>query len=127
MSRNGDARDASRSPAVEAHSPAGQVLACEGACAGSTGVQGARDADRCPSAHGAALDRPGESTEPVADEERLLTPDEVAHWLGVRRQWVYDSVRAGDLGHVRLGRYMRFQRTEIRRFVRAQEVAGRRR
>jgi len=38
--------------------------------------------------------------------ENLLTPDELAVHLKVRRSWVYS--RAEDLGVFRLGKYLRF-------------------
>jgi excisionase family DNA binding protein len=35
---------------------------------------------------------------------RLLEADEVARYLGMRTDWVYQEVRAGRLPHIRLGR-----------------------
>lgn len=38
----------------------------------------------------------------------LLTADEVAALLGVKRSWVYAEARAGRIPHLMLGRYTRF-------------------
>jgi len=47
--------------------------------------------------------------------EVLLTADEVAHILRVPRSWVYSHLR--DLPVIRLGRYVRFRRSEINGFL----------
>jgi excisionase family DNA binding protein len=41
--------------------------------------------------------------------ERLLTAEQVAALLGVKRGWVYAQARADRIPHVRLGRYTRFR------------------
>jgi excisionase family DNA binding protein len=43
----------------------------------------------------------------------LLTADEVAALLGVKRSWVYAEARAGRIPHVRLGRYTRFSADSV--------------
>jgi excisionase family DNA binding protein len=44
---------------------------------------------------------------------RLLTVDEVAERLGVRKEWVWAQARAGRIPHVQLGRYRRFREEAI--------------
>lgn len=56
----------------------------------------------------------------VADrssDERLLTADEVAELLGVTPAWVYEQSRAGRIPTVRLGRYRRYRREAIGRWI----------
>ena len=45
----------------------------------------------------------------------LLTVDEVAHVLRVPRSWVYSHLEM--LPTIRLGRYVRFRRSEIDEFL----------
>jgi excisionase family DNA binding protein len=45
----------------------------------------------------------------------LLTADEVAQILRVPRSWVYSHL--SDLPVIRLGRYVRFRRSEINSFL----------
>jgi excisionase family DNA binding protein len=55
------------------------------------------------------------SNAPLA--EPLLTAADAAKLLAVRPGWVYAAVRAGNLPHVRLGRQVRFLRTDLEAFV----------
>jgi len=57
--------------------------------------------------------------------ERLLSPQEAADLLGVPRSWVYEKVRLGHLPHVRLGRYVRFERCTLEAWLSCQRVEGR--
>ncbi len=56
-------------------------------------------------------------------DERLMTAEQVADRLGVRRDWVYRQSRSGFLPVIRLGRYHRFRREAIEDWIRAQERA----
>ena len=51
--------------------------------------------------------------------ERLLTPAQVAEWLGVSDAWVLDhaSRRRPYLPSVKLGKAVRFQREDVERFI----------
>jgi len=49
--------------------------------------------------------------------EPLLTPNEAAELLAVRISWIYDGVRAGRLPCVRVGRHVRFLRTDLERWI----------
>lgn len=51
-------------------------------------------------------------------EEPLLTVHEVARLLRVRERWLYDATRRGDFPCVRVGRYLRFRRDEVERWIR---------
>lgn len=43
----------------------------------------------------------------------LLTVDDVCRLLKVKRSWVYDAAERGDLPVVRLGRQLRFRRSDL--------------
>ena len=52
--------------------------------------------------------------------ERLLTPKEVAVWLGVAPPWVLDHAsgrRRPQLPSVKLGKVVRFRREDIEKFI----------
>ena len=51
--------------------------------------------------------------------ERLLTPVQVAEWLGVSVAWVLDhaSRRRPHLPSVKLGKVVRFRREDVENFV----------
>lgn len=53
------------------------------------------------------------------DLEPLLTADELADWLNVTKEWIYDEVQKGALPHVRLGRMLRFERRQIEAHIEA--------
>jgi excisionase family DNA binding protein len=50
-------------------------------------------------------------------EEPLLTPADAARLLVVKTSWIYEAVRDGRLPCVRIGRHIRFLRTDLERFV----------
>jgi excisionase family DNA binding protein len=56
--------------------------------------------------------------------EKLLTPSEVARWLGVSAAWVRDHAtrKQPQLPTVRLGKLMRFRAEEIDKFLTEQEI-----
>jgi excisionase family DNA binding protein len=53
----------------------------------------------------------------------LITPDDVCALLKVTKDWLYDQVQARRIPHVRLGRHLRFRRSEVLDYVRANSVA----
>jgi len=50
-----------------------------------------------------------------APESILLDADELSQILRVPRSWVYSHLR--ELPVIRLGRYVRFKRSEVERFL----------
>jgi excisionase family DNA binding protein len=56
--------------------------------------------------------------------ERLLSADEVAELLSVPVTWVRERTRAGHLPHVRLGRYVRYERNEVMAWL-SEQTSGR--
>lgn len=58
------------------------------------------------------------STPPNASlAEPLLRPTEAAALLAVRTSWIYEAVRARRLPCVRVGRHVRFLRSDLERWV----------
>ncbi len=45
--------------------------------------------------------------------DRWMTAEEVAEWLGMSRDWVYDRARCGDLPSYKIGGRRRFLHTEL--------------
>jgi excisionase family DNA binding protein len=52
-----------------------------------------------------------------AGEDRLLTAEEVAGLLQVTKGWVYEQTRRDSMPHIRLGRYVRFRRSAVERWI----------
>ncbi|MCC6591633.1 MAG: helix-turn-helix domain-containing protein [Bryobacterales bacterium] len=57
-------------------------------------------------------------------QERLLTPSELAEWLGVSAGWVRDHAtrKSPKLPTVRLGKLIRFRVSDIEAFLREQGI-----
>ena len=56
--------------------------------------------------------------------DRLLTAAEVAELLGVPEGWGRERTRAGQLPHVALGRYRRYDRADVEAWLDAQKAGG---
>lgn len=57
--------------------------------------------------------------------ERLLTAAEIAERLGVPETWVRESARSGAIPHIRLGRYVRFDLSDVERWLEECKQPGR--
>ena len=49
---------------------------------------------------------------------RLLTVEEVAELLGVKRSWIYDRTRHEKIPHYHVGKYCRFDWDEVIAWIR---------
>ncbi len=49
--------------------------------------------------------------------EKLMTVPEVADALNVTPRWVYTQYEAGSLPGGKIGRYLRFRRSDIEKYV----------
>ncbi len=49
----------------------------------------------------------------------LLTAEQVAGMLQVPKSWVYEAAREHRIPHVRLGRYVRFEREQLESWLEA--------
>lgn len=60
------------------------------------------------------------------EQGQLLTVHEVANLLNVPVSWVYERTRrrgSGQLPHLRLGKYLRFEESTVTEFIRRQRCA----
>jgi len=53
----------------------------------------------------------------AGQEKTLLTPEEVAQYFQVNRQWVYERTSKNEIPHIKVGKYLRFEREEIKRWA----------
>lgn len=58
----------------------------------------------------------------MTEADTLLNADEVAAMLGVNRSWVERSVKGGEMPVIRLGRYLRFRRESVERWIELREA-----
>jgi excisionase family DNA binding protein len=56
--------------------------------------------------------------------DRLLTADELAERLGMKTEWVWAQARAGQIPHIRLGRYRRFRESAVEAWLHDLETGG---
>ena len=59
------------------------------------------------------------------DEDRLLSPDEAAHMLGLSAYTIRAMARDRELPALRLGRYWRFRRSSLQEWIAEQERKAR--
>ena len=54
--------------------------------------------------------------------EDLLTPEELCQLLHVKISWIYRQVREDNIPHFHLGKYLRFSRPEIEKWIAQRHV-----
>jgi excisionase family DNA binding protein len=47
----------------------------------------------------------------------LLTPDQLCELLQVKKSWLYDQVEGGHFPCLRLGKQLRFRRSDVNRYL----------
>lgn len=67
--------------------------------------------------------RPGDRGREALSEP-LLDASAAAELLSVRPSWIYEAVRAGRVPHVKVGRHIRFLRSDLESWVLTQRVGG---
>jgi excisionase family DNA binding protein len=55
--------------------------------------------------------------QPAAGDDVWLSPDQLAQWMGVQKDWVYDQVALDALPHAKFGRQLRFHRATIQQWI----------
>ena len=50
-------------------------------------------------------------------DNRLMTVEELAKYLKVKKHWIYQHVYTGDLPYVKVGAKLRFLKREIDRWI----------
>ena len=53
----------------------------------------------------------------AAQDRSLMTPEEVAQYFQVNRQWVYERTSKNEIPHRKVGKYLRFDWPEIERWA----------
>ncbi len=74
---------------------------------------------------GARPNGAGSIPAPEILHEPLLTPADAARLLSVKTTWVYEAVRDRRLPHHKIGRNLRFVRSDLAAWVAEQRVASR--
>ena len=54
------------------------------------------------------------------DEDAIFTPEQLAGYLQVTKQWVYERVALGEIPYAKVGKYLRFRKSAIDRWVESQ-------
>ncbi len=57
--------------------------------------------------------------------QKLLTPEEVAEYLGVKVSTIYQWTYQEFIPHVKVGRFVRFRLHAIEKWVEQRSIAGR--
>ena len=57
-----------------------------------------------------------------SEHDDLMTAEELAQRLRMTRAWVYSETRLDRVPHLRLGRYFRYRRSAIERWIAELEV-----
>lgn len=60
-----------------------------------------------------------------ARDVEILTAPEAATYLKVRPSWLYEAARARRVPHLRIGRHLRFLRSDLDAWLREQRVPTR--
>lgn len=68
-------------------------------------------------------ERPGNRGDEVLAEP-LLDAAAAARLLAVRPSWIYEAVRVGRLPHLKIGRHIRFLRSDLEDWVLTRRVGG---
>jgi excisionase family DNA binding protein len=66
-----------------------------------------------------------ELTPRIGLSEPLLRPEDAAELLSVKVSWIYEACRTGRLPHLRVGKHLRFTRSELERWLCGQRQPGR--
>jgi excisionase family DNA binding protein len=69
-------------------------------------------------------DQNGTNSQAILSE--VLTPSEAAALLKVKTSWLYEAARTRRLPYLKLGRHLRFLRSDLEAWLVEQRVAARR-
>jgi excisionase family DNA binding protein len=58
----------------------------------------------------------------VEAQDDILTPEQLAEYLQVSKQWVYERVSLGEIPHTKVGKYLRFRKTAIEKWIESQSI-----
>ncbi len=57
----------------------------------------------------------------AGDTADILDVEELASYLKVRREWIYQKVHEGEIPHYKVGRYPRFRRSKVDEWLKERE------
>ncbi|MBU0984036.1 MAG: helix-turn-helix domain-containing protein [candidate division Zixibacteria bacterium] len=57
--------------------------------------------------------------------EKLMTPEEVVEWLGIKLSTLYAWTHQKAIPHVKLGNLLRFRKNDILKWLESRSVKGR--
>ena len=57
------------------------------------------------------------ATQPVNKDDSLLGVKELAQYLGVSVQWVYERVQLKEIPYIKVGKHLRFRKSDIDRWL----------
>jgi excisionase family DNA binding protein len=55
-------------------------------------------------------------------QDAILTPNQLADYLQISKQWVYERVSLGEIPHTRVGKYLRFRKSDIDKWMGSRSV-----
>lgn len=55
--------------------------------------------------------------------EKLLTPEEVKEILNVKLSTIYQWTHLGFIPHIKVGRFLRFEQSEIEKWLRKKKIS----
>ncbi len=58
----------------------------------------------------------------VETSDAIFTPEQLAEYLHVKRQWVYERVSLGEIPYFKLGRFLRFRKSVIDKWIDSQSL-----
>lgn len=58
----------------------------------------------------------------VPDEEIWLSSQQVQEWLNITQDWLYDQVQKRQIPHIKIGRLLRFNKAEIKKWIKEHRV-----
>jgi len=58
----------------------------------------------------------------VENQDAILTPEQLAEYLRVSKQWVYQRVSLEKIPHTKVGKYLRFRKSAIDKWIESQSV-----
>jgi excisionase family DNA binding protein len=61
--------------------------------------------------------RPMIATRKEEVSDAILTPEQLAQSLQVTKQWIYERVSLGEIPHTKVGRYLRFRKSVIDKWI----------
>ena len=62
------------------------------------------------------------ATRKTENQDAILTPQQLAEYLRVSRQWVYERVSLGEIPHIKVGKYLRFRKSHIDNWIESQFI-----